>query len=175
MSGISRWATTACGALSLAVCAGAARADSTTVYYPNPAHPTLSIVVPEGWKTQTLEKRGDFVTVVGPTGMSLSMRSYSDKDGGLEAAKKESIAWLSTHYTDVAAPSPASAVSQAGFKGMAMGLTAKEKQGGRNVVIVSELLELPNSAIADIQIVIVPGNAEDSATIDAIMTTLKTY
>ena len=50
-----------------------AQAASTKVFFPDKEHADFSLVVPDGWDLQQAEEQGGFMSVIGPTGIMLSI------------------------------------------------------------------------------------------------------
>ena len=160
-------------ALSVGV-AGVAQA-STKVYFPNKEKPEFSLVMPDGWELQPAEDKGGFMSVIGPSGITLSMRTVSAKGDELKDAEEESVQWIKDNYNDLAPMQEPQETKEAGHDAILLSFTAKDKSDGHKVAIVMELVVLNENKVADIQAFIDAGDKEGVAGIGKIMDTFTVH
>ncbi len=84
--------------------AGAAGAE--TLGYPSAQHASFLIDYPAAWEMTPGEGPGDYVTLVGPTGVTLMLRTIPGTKASMEEAVKDSYTYLGENYTDLKLSDP---------------------------------------------------------------------
>jgi ABC-type sugar transport system substrate-binding protein len=161
-------------ALSVGV-VSVAQAGSTKVFFPTKEKPAFSLVVPDGWDLQPAEEQGGFMSVIGPSGIMLSMRTVSAKGDELKDAEEESVQWVKDNYNEVTMVQEPKETKEAGHDAILLTLSGKDKSDGHKVAIVMELVVLNANTVADIQAFIDAGDKEGVDGIGKIMDTFTVH
>lgn len=106
--------------------AGAAGAE--TLGYPSAQHASFLIDYPAAWEMTPGEGPGDYVTLVGPTGVTLMLRTIPGTKASMEEAVKDSYTYLGENYTDLKLSDPSDS-EQRGLTGFLATGSGKDSDG----------------------------------------------
>jgi len=152
------WKTAAVVACLLFASVGfATGAFARTLGYPSTEHASFLIDVPQDWEITPAENEGDYVTVTGPTGVVISLRTIAGSADDLKAAIDESSTFLKENYENVQI-TPPQASTQKGLKGFLQTGSGKDKQGGHEVGFAMAWYDLKDGKIGEVWYVVTKGD-----------------
>jgi hypothetical protein len=125
--------------------------------YPSTEHASFLVDVPDDWEITPGESEGDYVTMVGPTGATISMRTIPGTADDMKAAIEDTEAFLGESYSSLTLTA-AQDVEKDGLPGFQQGGTGKDKSDGHDVLFALAWLALKDGHIGEIWAVVTKGD-----------------
>lgn len=143
-----------------------------TLAYPGPENASFVIDHPADWEVEPGEEVGDYVTLTGPTGAVVQLRTMPGDEEAVKQAVQDSMAFIEETFSDVQMRDPKS-VEHRGMKTWMVGGTGKDADG-EPVAFLMYLFALADGNIADIWYSVQLADQEGQAAAAEILESFRT-
>lgn len=131
-----------------AVLFAASPLTAKTLAYPSADNASFVIDHPADWEVEPGEEVGDYVTLTGPTGAVVQLRTMPGDQEAVKQAIQDSVDFIEETFSQVKMGEP-EALEHRGMKTWMVGGTGKDEDG-EQVVFLMYLFALSDGNIADI-------------------------
>lgn len=119
-----------------------------TLAYPGPNNASFVIDHPADWEVEPGEEVGDYVTLTGPTGAVVQLRTMPGDEAAVKQAVQDSVDFIEESFSEVKMGEPET-LEHRGMKTWMVGGKGKDEDG-EPVVFLMYLIALSDGNIADI-------------------------
>jgi hypothetical protein len=146
-------------------------AGTTTLYYPDKDSAMFSIVAPDDWEITGIDEVGEFANLQSPKGGILQFRATkfdTEKEAlaEIEAISEDTVEFLSENYTDIKLNDAEDLTGN--LAGAKLTGAAKDKDGNE-VLILSALIILDPTTVAEVWAAVYPDEKAEVAAANGIL------
>lgn len=148
-------------------------AVAETVGYPNMEEASFVIDYPDDWAMVPGDNLGDYVSLAGPSGVSLQLRTVDGSESAMEQVVAENVQFLEDNYTEVELGDAKDIDAGGGLTGSLVqgsGVDSDKKPVNFAIFFVA----LPDGKIADIWYSAYQDDAEGSKAAAAVLDSFRT-